>query len=168
MKPNRRAQEVRWLLQEKYSGRATLQAKQDMERLFRGEHVDYLIGFVKFLGCRIDLSYKPFLPRPETEYWTQQAIEDMVRFLAQRSKGKKRIHCLDMFAGSGCIGIAVLKYIPSTLVDFAERDKRFLKQILLNIRINNTEEGRYRLFCSDVFSGIPSNQSYDFVFANPP
>jgi len=62
-------QEIRWLLEEKYRGKLTPQAKRDIAKLKKGEHVDYLIGWKPFLNCTIDLRYKPLIPRVETEYW---------------------------------------------------------------------------------------------------
>ena len=122
------SQEVSWLVQEKYQGKETLEAKKDIERLKKGEHIDYVIGFVDFLGCRIDLFQKPLIPRPETEFWVQKAIRELY------ADARKEITCLDVFAGSGCIGVAILKHIKSTSVDFAEKDTQLLSQIEINIQ----------------------------------
>jgi len=152
--------EIRWLLDEKYHGERTTSAEKDIARLKKGEHVDYLIGFVEFLGCRIDLSKKPHIPRPETEYWTQRAVEEI------RKANKKSIRVLDVFSGSGCIGVAVLKHIPSATVDFAEKDKKFCEQIAINVRLNNIDPKRYKIIQSDIFVKIM--EKYDYILANPP
>lgn len=154
--------EARWLLEEKYQGKLTKAAKRDIARLKAQEPIDYLIGFAEFAGCAIDLSQKPLIPRPETEYWTQKAIGDM------RSFPKKRggMRCLDMFAGSGCVGVAVLRHILKARVDFAEKERKFLQQIRLNLKKNRVRSSRARVIQSDVFSNIPGR--YDSIFANPP
>lgn len=157
--------ETQWLLEEKYKGRLTPLAEKDIAQLQKGEHVDYVIGFVKFLGCKIDLSKGPLIPRPETEYWVGQAIQEV-----QKSNNCKRnvpVACLDVFSGSGCIGIAVLKRVPNTVVDFVEKDKRFCNQIVINVKINGINPKRYRVVQSDIFSGV-KNKKYDYIFANPP
>ena len=142
--------EIGWLLQERYQGRLTKAAKKDIARLKAGEPVDYLIGFVEFAGCKIDLSSKPLIPRPETEHWILLAIEEIKKY---RSSPKRdlSIRCLDMFSGSGCIGIAVLKHIFQAHVDFAENEKKFLQQIQLNLKKNRISRKRFRVFQSNIF-----------------
>lgn len=126
---------------------------------------EYRQGFVEFLGCRIDLSKRPFIPRPETEYWVGKAI----KAIKQKAKSKKsKIECLDIFAGSGCIGLALLKAGPDLVerVDFAEKEKKFLEQIKINVKINNIDPKRYRLVQSDISPKV--HRKYDYILANPP
>jgi len=122
---------------------------------------------VEFVGCKIDLSKHPLIPRAETEHWIEKAIDDILDDL--RIKKRKNLRCLDMFAGSGCIGIALLKQVPYIAVDFAEKESRFIEQIKINLELNNsrTEERKNRIIQSDVFSGI-ADFKYDYIFANPP
>lgn len=173
--------ETEWLLEEKHKRRKGLSLARDIEKLQRGEHIDYVIGFVDFLGCKIDLSKKPLIPRAETEYWVEKAISDCsnsvfsLRFTPPAGRGPTRlqksrsfrIRCLDVFSGSGCIGVAVLKHIPQTHVDFAEKEKKFCDQIKINAKLNGIEPKRYGVVQSDIFSNL-KDRKYDFIFANPP
>jgi len=155
--------EINWILKEKYQGQLTKATKKDIIKLQAGEPVDYLIGFVEFLGCRIDLSFKPLIPRLETEYWVELAIKDIKDKIKNT---KNRIRALDIFAGSGCIGVAVLKHIPQIHVDFAENEKKLLQQIKLNLKKNRILKKRFQVFHSNIFYEIYGK--YDYIFANPP
>src|SRR5258708_1468928 len=94
--------EINWLHKEKYAHLPDPASipERDVRRILKGEPVDYVIGWKPFLNCVIDLSKKPLIPRPETEFWTEQFI------LSYKSKVKNRkLRVLDMFSGSGAIGI---------------------------------------------------------------
>ena len=149
--------EINWIIKEKYGGKIKKKLKKDIERLKKGEPVDYIIGFSNFLNCKINLSSRVFIPEPETEFWVEKAIKEIK---------DKKVSCLDLFSGSGCIGIAVLKNTKNTKVDFAEIDKNLLRQIKKNLETNKIEKKRYNIFCSDVFSDV--EKKYDYIFANPP
>ncbi len=149
--------EIAWLLNEKYKGKRTKEAKKDIERIIKGEPIDYVIGFTYFLGAKIFLSYKPLIPRPETEFWAEKAVKKI---------GDKKASCLDLFCGSGAVGISVLKNNKNSRVDFADIDRNALKQTLINLKKNKIKEERYNVFYSNIFSNVKNK--YDYIFANPP
>ncbi|XOB40948.1 MAG: HemK/PrmC family methyltransferase [Candidatus Nealsonbacteria bacterium] len=120
---------------------------------------EYTKGRVKFLNCEIDLSKKVFIPRIETEFWVKKAIKEI--------KQTKDLKVLDMFAGSGCIGVAVLKKIKTSSVDFSDIDKKALEQIRINLKLNKVLSQRYEIYQSDLFKGL-KNKKYAYIFANPP
>jgi len=168
--------EIKWLIDEKYKGKLGLKANLDIKKLKKGVPLAYLIGHQPFLGCQIDLKYRPLIPRVETEHWTEKAIEDI------RKNKKEKIKCLDLFAGSGCIGIAILKNTKNTTVYFADIKRKYLKQIKRNLELNKIPQSRYRIIRSNIFNhtevGLPYDYnifnrtkvgfSYDYILANPP
>jgi len=132
-------------------------------------------NFIKidFLNCKIEISRKVFIPRIETEFWVEKAIKE-VRSLKLEVRGLK---ILDVFAGSGCIGIAILKACPELCrrVDFVEIDERAIEQIEINLKLNKISPKRYRVYKSDLFEKLKGEKSapysgagYDVIFANPP
>lgn len=151
---NKLNQEITWLIKEK--GTQNLEA--DLLRLKEGEPIDYVIGWKDFLGARIDLSFKPLIPRPETEFWAQQAILS----LKELSRGR----VLDIFSGSGCVGVAIAQNCPNLLCDSSDISQEAVKQIKLNYKINKINPKKYRVINSDIFSNI--KHKYDFILANPP
>ncbi len=124
----------------------------------------YETGSIPFLGADIDLSLQPLIPRPETEYWVERAIAGITSSAKRRTSG---VRALDLFAGSGCIGIAVAKAIPEARVDFAEINPRFVEQIKINLAKNGVAPERARVYESDMFQNVPP-EKYDFILANPP
>ena len=133
--------------------------------------IAYKKGYTNFAKCKIDLSSKPMIPRKETEFWVKKAIREI-----QNSKFKiQNLRILDIFAGSGCIGIAILKGLSRACrVDFSEIDKNSIQQIKLNLKINKINPSRYKVIQSDVFGKLApyrtegSGSGYDYIFANPP
>jgi release factor glutamine methyltransferase len=113
------------------------------------EPLEYVKGFTEFLGCKIDLSKKPLIPRQETEFWVQKAIKAIHHNCNDRRNYDVAV--LDMFAGSGCIGIAISRHVKNAEVTFADKYKYFDSPNFVR---------------SDVFSNIKGK--FDFIFANPP
>lgn len=151
--------EKRWLLEEKYGGSESPEYFSDVEKLKNGYPVAYLIGNVEFLGCHIDLKQKPLIPRPETEFWVHDIIEEY--------KGRD-VEVLDIFSGSGCIGISILKNIEHPHVDFGELKRTYITQIEKNIELNHLTKSNYNIYQSDVFENVPKENKYDLIISNPP
>ncbi|OGZ23284.1 MAG: hypothetical protein A3A08_00645 [Candidatus Nealsonbacteria bacterium RIFCSPLOWO2_01_FULL_41_9] len=119
---------------------------------------------VRFLNCQIDLSKWNFMPRAETEFWVGKVLKKL-----SFPKEAKLLKILDIFSGSGCIGIAILRACPEQCrrVDFADVDEKAIKQIKINLKLNKINLGRYKIYKSDLFKNLPK-KNYDYIFANPP
>jgi HemK-like putative methylase len=158
---------------------------QGIKRLESGEPIDYVIGWREFLGCKIDLSARPLIPRAETEFWVGEAIKELSKFCEvafsstkndfsklPRAKAKEEagvrsrfsgepemrlrtpLRVLDLFSGSGCIGLAVIKHAPNAKVTFAEKDSKLCAQIKKNLKLNPVKSLR-----SHGVSKIPANRA---------
>lgn len=121
---------------------------------------DYARGEVPFLGTTVRLDSKPLIPRTETEYWAERAIAEM------SETGHRPFKVLDVFSGSGCIGLAVLNHIPGAHVTFADKEPRHFPTIQKSLALNSIDPTRTTFIESDVWSGISG--TFDAVLANPP
>lgn len=161
---------LNWLRRDKYQGQEVSVEKldQDLKRLKKGEPIDYVIGWRVFLGCKIDLSEKPLIPREETEYWVKVAIDEIKKELKTKFRKKSSLKILDIFSGSGCIGLAILSHLPQARVTFADKNFKALATIKKNLKINkmNLVQDRAQVIKSDVWSNLPGQ--FDVVLANPP
>lgn len=153
----------KWLLEEKYGGIETPQFKADTERLASGEPLAYVIGYQPFLGLKIHLDSNPLIPRPETEWWTEQLLNK----LTQSGCVHDELRFLDLCAGSGAIGCAALAKLPNAQVYFGEIDPAHEATILKNIRENNLDESRAHICIGDLFEPF-GNQQFNIIAVNPP
>lgn len=166
--------DLRYLLKEKYNyketqlielknkGEETLskEAKEDIQKLNEGVPVAYLIGYVDFLNTRINLNYRTLIPRPETEYWTNIYIEKLKNI-------NSHLEILDIFCGSGCIGIALAKNLPNTTVTFSDITDDSIKQTNENLASNNIDQKQIKVIKSNIFDNLEQKE-FDYIFANPP
>lgn len=145
-----------FLLNEKYNGEPTAEFENDKERLNQGEPLAYVIGNIPFLNTTIYLDSKPLIPRVESEYWLEEALKET-------DDSPKKV--LDIFSGSGALGIAWAKARPQDTITFAEIDEAHLNTIRKNITANNIQNPT-TVIQSDVWSNI--TDTYDIILANPP
>jgi release factor glutamine methyltransferase len=150
-----------------------------------GEPLGYIIGWQPFLGLKIYLDSKPLIPRTETEWWTEQLLADLVGRepmewkmgvrLCQAARsdpifhsiGERPLQFLDLCAGSGAIGCAVLSKLPHAQVYFGEIDSVHEATIAKNIRENNLDASRADIRIGDLFEPFGDMQ-FDIIATNPP
>jgi len=158
---------------------------------------DYARGSVPFLGVEVFLDSHPLIPRTETEYWVERAIAEILDVghqVVTTDVGRPQFRVLDLFAGSGCIGLGVLKHISNAHVTFAEKEVRHFPTIRKSAAAILASDARMaaQVACveSDVWSAfstlpalphtagalpIPMSDvgrrtwgEFDYVLANPP
>ena len=157
------SQEEKWLLEEKYNGEKSEAFFADCQKLKIGIPLAYLIGYIPFLNTKIYLDSKPLIPRSETEYWVEKSITEIKKI----TETNKNVRILDLCAGSGCIGVAVLKNCLNLELNFIEIDKKHQVTIEKNCHLNNINPNLYKVLIGDLFLPL-TNQKYDFILSNPP
>ncbi len=148
------------LIQDKYEGSTENKhlLRRDMARLAVGEPLAYVIGWIPFLGLKICLNSKPLIPRPETEWWTEELI---------RSLSSTKLTVLDLCAGSGAIGCAVLKLLSNAQVSFGEIIPEHETTIRKNISENGLDASRATVRVGDLFAPF-EDEMFDVIATNPP
>lgn len=146
------------ILDEKYHGVESDDYRADCARLDAHEPWEYILGYADFLGCHIDLSYTPMIPRDETAFWVEKVIVEW--------KDKGPLTALDLYAGSGNIGIALLKHLPESHVTLNELDANLVPQMAKSIEMNGIDAARATLVAGDSLEKIES--TFDVICANPP
>jgi release factor glutamine methyltransferase len=123
----------------------------------------YQIGNIPFLGLTIWL-----------EWWSEELVCVMKKVWPTGGrrpedflKGAHEFRVLDLCAGSGAIGCALLKYVPNAKVYFGEIDERHEATILKNIRENNLDASRAEIKIGDLFEPF-GEMRFDFITTNPP
>lgn len=185
MDANRR--DVEALIREKYDGKPDPEGMaQDMVRLSNEEPLAYVIGNIPFLGLTIHLDSRPLIPRSETEWWTELLIE-RIKELTIYHTDSTPVSVLDLCAGSGAVGLAVLKHCPNTRVSFVELVSKHVSTIRKNIEVNGLDALRTALYTGDLFTPLKSkkitthnivqhlvldnegeNRVFDIIACNPP
>jgi release factor glutamine methyltransferase len=159
--------EIQWLLTEKYQGVKSEAFYTDCKRLILGEPLAYLIGFIPFLDCTIWLDSRPLIPRAETEFWVERTIETLKNGTTlSLGLDEKSIRVLDLCAGSGCIGIALAKALPTAHISFSEIDASHIPTIEKNLTENGIPPERYAIFQTSLYQNIPD--MFDVILCNPP
>ncbi|HEX8993876.1 MAG TPA: HemK family protein methyltransferase [Candidatus Paceibacterota bacterium] len=130
----------------------------DKARIEAGEPWQYVLGYADFLGCHIDLSDRPMIPRPETAFWVEKVIGEW--------KDAGDIKALDLYAGSGNIGVALLKHLPQAHVTLSELDAHLLPGIERSIVASGVDPSRSTLIAGDSLENI--HDTFDVICANPP
>jgi release factor glutamine methyltransferase len=159
-------EDIRALRRDKYSDDPQADVSDDLRRLAAGEPLAYVISWVPFLGLRIGLGSRPLIPRPETEWWTEQVIAEL-----REKFGDRPFSLLDLCAGSGCIGLAVLSAFPAARVYFGELMPEHVALIRQNVELNGLNAARADIRESDLFEAFDSPLPYerfDTIVANPP
>lgn len=146
------------ILNEKYSGVESNAYLADCARLDAHEPWEYVLGYTDFLGCQIDLSLRPMVPRDETAFWVKRVIDEW--------RGRGPLEAADLYAGAGNIGIALLKHLPDSVCTFNEIDANLLPQISKSLELNAIDPSRATLIAGDSLEKITGR--FDVICANPP
>lgn len=136
--------------------------REVVKRRGQGEPVAYIIGEKGFFGELYKVGAGVLIPRPETEI----IVEEAIAFLKKSSKENQRI--LDLGAGSGCIGLSILKNtVDTSLVSVEKTPEAFhyLEQNKQNLALQDRAQA--------ILSAVEELQlgelgKFEVITSNPP
>ncbi|MEQ1723572.1 MAG: peptide chain release factor N(5)-glutamine methyltransferase [Pseudobdellovibrio sp.] len=139
----------------------TQKCRDNIRRRAQGEPVAYIIGEKGFYGDMYSVGEGVLIPRPETE----QIVEEALSYIKTKSLSSPQI--LDLGAGSGCIGFAILKNTEGASLTSVEKSEAAFKYLKENQEKHKLQE-QSRLLLNDVMEFNPENEKFDIIVANPP
>lgn len=138
-----------------------LYVRSAVKRLQANEPFQYVVGKTEFCGLELFTDARALIPRPETEELVQWIIED--------HGNREGIKYLDLCAGTGCIAIALKKYLTNSDGTGMELSKGAIelskKNDLKNLSRVKWIEGD--VLDSSDYKGFDNN-SFDLWVSNPP
>lgn len=169
-----------------------------IRRRKQGEPVAYILGHKEFYGYDFFVNKNVLIPRPETEFLVEQAIEylkchcDESRSLDNsgqdpqsglprtqerpRNDRNKSINIIDIGTGSGCIIISVIKEVQKLENGNWKLEIKYhandIDNKALYVARKNAKfhkvNKKIRFFHSDLFSNQRMPKYYDLIIANLP
>jgi release factor glutamine methyltransferase len=122
--------------------------------------LQYLLGNVPFCGLDILVEPPTLIPRPETEEWCYNLIEQL------KTLPNQRLSILDIGCGSGCIAIALAKNFPQALVYAVDISDKALDLSKKNAQL--LQAPNITFLKSDVFDQLKPPLKFDLIVSNPP
>jgi ribosomal protein L3 glutamine methyltransferase len=119
----------------------------------------YLTGIAHFAGLEFESGRAALVPRSHIAELIMDCFQPWLN-----PAGGDRV--LDMCTGSGCIAIAIARYLPWTRVDAVDISREALEIAARNVSRHAVGE-RVNLIESDLFHSLPACR-YDLIVANPP
>lgn len=130
-------------------------------RVLRGEPLAYILGKWSFYGMELTVTPDVLIPRDDTMAVTELAI-DAVR----SAQPPQRV--LDLCTGSGCIGLAIARQVPTARVTLADLSDRALAVARKNMAAQRFG-ARVSAYRADAMQPAPVFWGkFDVIVSNPP
>jgi release factor glutamine methyltransferase len=127
------------------------------ERLVRHEPIQYITGTTEFYGLPFRVDPRVLIPRQETEELVDHVI---------RCEQGNAINVLDIGTGSGCIAVALDKFLADARLSACDVSQDALDLAAVNNALNGT---KVHFFLHDILDErLPFPEHYHVVVSNPP
>ncbi|NEV93098.1 peptide chain release factor N(5)-glutamine methyltransferase [Psychroflexus sp. YR1-1] len=143
-----------------------LKFEEARERLKNEEPIQYILGYVEFLGLKLKVSSDVLIPRPETEELVQWILDDY-------QFSRLQLNLIDLGTGSGCIPIALAKHLHQAKIKAFDISAAALQLGASNLLRSLGEEGlktkgsSIEFIQADILE-LERLPEADLVVSNPP
>ncbi len=121
--------------------------------------LQYILKKISFCGLTITVEEPILIPRPETEEWVMNLINQCA------SLKDESLSILDLCTGSGCIGISLAKAFPKSTVMGIDIEPKAIALAKKNAQLNNVLNIKF--IEANLFEHIEKEQ-FDIIVSNPP
>lgn len=156
------------------------QIENAVEKRKTGLPVAYITNHKEFYGRDFYVNESVLIPKPDTELLVDLAVDAILdKYKASEEKGAEYIPLVcDMCAGSGCVGISILKELEKKIAPASNLPKIMLVDLsydALEVAKKNAENllgddeilrSKIRFAQSNLFEQIPF--TFDVIATNPP
>ncbi|NQU19586.1 peptide chain release factor N(5)-glutamine methyltransferase [bacterium] len=136
----------------------------------RGIPLQYILGYTEFMGLGLKVKKGVLIPRPETEILVETIIEKTKNLrLSAKGEKTKNLTILDIGTGSGCIAIALAKFLERVDIIATDISKEALDLARENAQSHNVVEN-INFLQSDFFIHhfFKTKIKFDIIVSNPP
>ncbi len=136
-----------------------------LKRRLSHEPVQYILGKTNFYSIEMKVDRRALIPRPETEILAETVIEHCRTYLSQRES----LRVLDIGTGSGCLAVAVAKFVKNSAVTAIDKEPGALELAKENAAATGT--GGKITFSQTDFLKLEGNvfgEGFDVIMSNPP
>ena len=131
------------------------------EKLKKQVPIQYILRHTQFLDLNISLTTDVLIPRPETE--------ELVSKIITENKQRENLNIIDLCTGSGCIGLALNKFLKDSKVMALDVSPTALEVVKKNNKeLDLCVETMLFDLLNDDFSAFETMQPFDIIVSNPP
>jgi release factor glutamine methyltransferase len=143
------------------SNDTTSKLNKAVERLSKGEPIQYIIGKAWFMELAFIVNAHTLIPRPETE----ELVDALIKYL--KSRDYQNVRILEIGSGSGCIPIAIAKYYPNATITSVDISPDALEVAKINAHHNGViiNWKQLNFLAKQEWDKIGK---FDIVISNPP
>jgi len=136
--------------------------EEAVNKLLQNVPLQYVLGKAYFMEMEFVVNPSVLIPRPETE----ELVSIILKQYSDRQKGEQ-LSILDIGTGSGCIPIALKRYLPESNVSAIDISEEALKVAVKNAAINKVE---INFFKADILDQAQSMllPQFGLIVSNPP